>query len=184
MHERRGSLTRRMARHRLPLGVDADDVFQGTFLVAAARLDKLAGLPEKRLEAWLLGVSGNLARTWHRSAMATERPRGSASVRDGLRREVAEEWWDGVAGDEEPEDAVEVAETLAGVRERASPDEGRVMVLRHLLGLTWQRVAFVVGRSEAAARKLSWRGMERGRPHHQSDRLPASSPRAHSRHTG
>lgn len=136
---------------------DPEDVLQDTLVVALRSLGRLRSTTREGTRSWVLAIARNRIldlsrqgrrreRPWRRTALppallASPDPRAS----DPPAREPTTDA--GMIQREEAEVALRALGALA-------PDQRLCVVLRDLLGLPWQRVAFALRRSRPAARKL------------------------------
>lgn len=144
--------------------IDADDVWQETFL-AALRVYPTTGNILNR-EAWLVTIARNKAIDHHRKSKRLPLPNGGPGIAE---LELAEPGSSGpivgetrLGGGDDVVRAVEAGETAAVVwaaLATLAPMQREAVVYHHLAGLRYAEVAGILGNSEAAARRASADGM-------------------------
>jgi RNA polymerase sigma-70 factor (ECF subfamily) len=150
---------------RLPDRRSAEDLFQETFLRLHRGRNAYDG--RRPFRAWLFGIVHHLLldqlrdhRRWSRTESLDDRVEiGCESARAAAAPELASE--------------APCPESQASVRERTaalttalralSPDEGTVLLLARLEGLSYSEIANVIGRSTAATKQLAYRALRRVR---------------------
>lgn len=149
--------------------VDADDVWQETFL-AALRVYPSTGSVRNR-EAWLVTIARNKAIDHHRKAARLPLPASGPGVGEHALDEhtVGEHGVDehgiggtGSGGGDVVVRSVEAGETAAAVwtaLATLAPMQREAVVYHHLAGLRYAEVAGILGNSEAAARRAAADGM-------------------------
>jgi RNA polymerase sigma-70 factor (ECF subfamily) len=157
------TLARVQTDRRLRGKVDSSGVVQQTLLEAHQAREKLCGLNEAQVRAWLRRALAN--------NLADEARRLGAQIRDvGRERSLAQAVDESaarmealLAGDQSsPSDqAVREEELLrlAAALERLSEDQRTAVELHHLDGRTLAETAEALGRTQAAAASLVFRGL-------------------------
>lgn len=127
--------------------IDADDVWQETFLAALRAYPTSSDVRNR--EAWLITIARNKAVDHHRRGAHVPEP--VASIGDGV-----------LGGGDDVVHAVEAGETADTVwaaLAKLPPMQREAVVYHHLAGLRYAEVAGILGNSEAAARRAAADGM-------------------------
>lgn len=127
--------------------VDADDVWQETFL-AALRVYPSSG-NVRNCEAWLVTIARNKAADHHRKVGRLPLPVDSSRQPD--------------TGEDTVIRAVEAGDTAGQVWDalaKLPPTQQHAVAYHHLAGLRYADVAALLGNSEAAARRAAADGMK------------------------
>lgn len=142
--------------------VDADDVWQETFLAALRVYPSSGGIRNR--EAWLITIARNKAIDHHRKASRLPTPlapvpldgtpSGDGDCHSGGERQNGGDVV--VRSVEASEAAAEVWAALAAL----PPMQREAVVYHHLAGLRYVLVAELLGNSEAAARRAAADGMK------------------------
>lgn len=159
-------LARVQIGHRLQGKVDASDIVQETFLEAHRNFPRFRGTSEGELVRWLRQIlAANLADLLRRYLGAKGRDvRLEREIEDAFDRSSVLLDRGLVAPTSSPsQQAVrrEQAVILADALDQLPDDYRDVLVLRHLEGLTFPRVAERMGRSLDSVEKLWMRGLAR-----------------------
>lgn len=164
---RHGAVVLRVCR-ALVGPVDADDVWQETFL-AALRVYPSTGDVSNR-QAWLVTIARNKAIDHHRKAQRLPVPDGGAAASalsgvpdGGARADARDASGMGLGGGDDVVRAVEAGETAALVWAALAalpPRQREAVAYHHLGGLRHAEVAAILGNSEAAARRAASDGMK------------------------
>lgn len=147
--------------------VDADDVWQETFLAALRVYPDSGGV--RNWEAWLVTIARNKAVDHHRKAARLPAPVDSALpvAGEGPGGDLRQGGGDAVVRSVEAgEEAALVWSALAEL----PPKQREAVVYHHLAGLAYAEVAQLLGNSEAAARRAAADGMKSLRVHLGQDR--------------
>jgi RNA polymerase sigma-70 factor (ECF subfamily) len=159
-------LARMQIGRRLQGKVDAEDVVQETFLEAHRHFGQFRGTREEEFVAWLRQIlAANLAHQVRRYCGTKRR-----DIR--LERELAEELNHSsrvldhglIARHSSPSQRAarrEQAVLLADALSRLSEDYREVIILRHLLGLTFPQVAARLARTVDSVEKLWVRALDK-----------------------
>lgn len=151
-----GLLARRAANRAL-----ADDLYQEVFLrVHRARHTYDRARP---FRAWLFGIVHNLLIDSHREQERMPRIRVVEQAPSEGSNDVDVQI---VASSSSTEDEAirrEAARALAHAVRVLAPDEATVLVLARIEGLSYDDIAFVIGRSATATKQLAYRALKRVR---------------------
>lgn len=154
--------------------VDADDVWQETFLAALRVYPDSGGV--RNWEAWLVSIARNKAVDQHRKALRLPTPvDGTGPAGADRRGGAAGHGGGGHGGDNAGGDsragggdvvvrAVEAGEAAAEVwaaLAKLPPTQREAVVYHHLAGLRHALVAELLGNSETAARRATADGMKK-----------------------
>ena len=162
---RHGAAVLRVCRALVGM-VDADDVWQETFL-AALRAYPSSGEVRNR-EAWLVTIARNKAVDHHRKAgrlplLAADLPRPGAEAGPFRPLPGSHGGDAGLGGGDDVVRTVEAGETSRLVWAALAtlpPTQQQAVVYHHLAGLRYVDVAALLGNSEAAARRAAADGMK------------------------
>lgn len=148
-------------RPQLRRTIEAHDLLQETALASWIALPSLRSSEPAECFAWIVGIARRRVASAARDARAKSRPRRDAGLPIALMRPLPDEL------------ALESAEAstgsqcgdprVPGALARLGADERAALVLRDLLGLSWESVAFVLARRVDAVRMLHLRATRRAR---------------------
>ena len=142
--------------------VDADDVWQETFL-AALRAYPSSG-PRRNPEAWIITIARHKAIDHHRKSERLDLPAGSARNSGSSAARLREGGQDARLGGGDTVvrsvEAGETAEQVWAALAKLPPTQREAVVYHHLAGLRYADVAELLGNSEVAARRAAADGIK------------------------
>ena len=161
---RHGAAVLRVCRALVGI-VDADDVWQETFL-AALRVYPTSG-NVRNLQAWLVTIARNKAVDHHRKISRLPLPVDSSQQPDSADGDLGDPslsaWRSGDGGGDAVVRAVEASEAAGQIwaaLARLPPTQQKALIYHHLAGLRYVDVAALLGNSEPAARRAAADGMK------------------------
>jgi RNA polymerase sigma-70 factor, ECF subfamily len=161
-------LARLQIKPSIQTKVDASDIAQDTIIKALERFSQFRGESEAELAAWLRTILSrrlaDLGRFYHADVRKVSREHSIQNALDATSLQLRGMLPDGGDSPSDVANRSELGIVLANALSELSEEHRNVIVMRNLEDCDWPEIAESLSRTEAAARMLWTRALQKLRP--------------------